>query len=477
MREIGFGNDERLIHSIIQSAPVETKDTIDDAINEGAKQEDYDSSDLELSSSSSEEEEEKDEEEEEEKRSVGGSGDDGEDEDNTMTILRTANEITKVVVQRPEFNIRPNMTLSCVGHIHEVIDKVIVIQSGANVPALDMGTLFTYSDRSIMGEVFETFGPVSKPFYSVLFNSAEEIDASKAVVGSEVFFVPDYERTKVVPTEELRKMKYTDASNMYDEEISGSDAEFSDDEAEMKYKRFKKKQKGRAKEYDSASNEQKYLTKDKPYNAPYKRHRFYDEPDDFDSALAAYEQSNVINSPGVPAIPQRQVQSYADIFEGPAVPAPPMDPRPYKSPEELVRAHHRKSHAMPQNIPPRSSAGYSNAPSLPSTATATATVAAAATSTTTTTTTTKTIITTTPAPAASPASAPVAAPAAAPAAATLNPIATPSPVTQSQVKQTQKQPVQSQSQQQQKQQSIEQPQEGSARAVLLAMLQSNQTPK
>ena len=48
----------------------------------------------------------------------------------------------------------------------------------------------------------------------------EDIDLEKAIVGTKVFYVPMYERTKLVPVEELRKKKYTDASNAFDEEIS-----------------------------------------------------------------------------------------------------------------------------------------------------------------------------------------------------------------------------------------------------------------
>ena len=38
-------------------------------------------------------------------------------------------------------------------------------------------------------------------------------------MGTEVSYVPAYERTQLVPVEELRKKKYTDASKVYDEEI------------------------------------------------------------------------------------------------------------------------------------------------------------------------------------------------------------------------------------------------------------------
>lgn len=63
---------------------------------------------------------------------------------------------------------------------------------------------------------------MSKPFYSILYNSSDEIDKERAVIGAPVYYVPSYSRTQVVPTDELKRQKGTDASNIFDEEISES---------------------------------------------------------------------------------------------------------------------------------------------------------------------------------------------------------------------------------------------------------------
>ena len=40
-------------------------------------------------------------------------------------------------------------------------------------------------------QVFETFGPVQTPFYSVRFNNEADIDQRNIHVGDKVFYAPD----------------------------------------------------------------------------------------------------------------------------------------------------------------------------------------------------------------------------------------------------------------------------------------------
>lgn len=67
---------------------------------------------------------------------------------------------------------------------------------------------------------------MSKPFYSILYNSSDEIDKERAIVGATVYYVPSYSRTQVVPTDQLKLQKGTDASNAFDEEINESVSDF-----------------------------------------------------------------------------------------------------------------------------------------------------------------------------------------------------------------------------------------------------------
>ncbi|KAF7721627.1 hypothetical protein EC973_004348 [Apophysomyces ossiformis] len=309
-----------------------TEANIDAAIANGENAEaGYQSSDLELSSdnedddsssSSESSEDESDEAPEQEKQKVVPM----EDEEEGFTsndILRTVHEITEFHIERPTCEISSETALVPVGEIFRVIDKVIVVQSyGANDrPVLDMGSLFVYDDREIMGEVFETFGPIVRPFYSVRYNSSDEIDAKRAVIGAKVYYVPSYQKTQIVEVEKLKMMKGTDASNIYDEEPDEDELEFSDDEAEMEYKKSRKR-----KIREGACERGKGTRKrNKPASAD----------DDFGAALAAYENSDS-------TCPPRQIQSYADISEGQyPQPQPQRFQRPaYNYPDRPIQHNH-----------------------------------------------------------------------------------------------------------------------------------------
>ena len=54
--------------------------------------------------------------------------------------------------------------------------------------------------------MFETFGPVTAPLYSVRFNQPKDITQRGLEVGMEVFYAPEMENfTKYVFVEQLRK--------------------------------------------------------------------------------------------------------------------------------------------------------------------------------------------------------------------------------------------------------------------------------
>jgi rRNA processing protein Gar1 len=210
-------------HINILFTQMDLEDNIDAAIAGKQADQGYESSDLELSSdddSSSSSEEDEDESSEDEKVDTKNKKkDDEEDELFPDGIVKTANEIVDVVVEKPDYQVKPETTLILAGTVFQVIESVVVIHCRPNseFSTLDQGSLLVYEDRQVMGEVFETFGPVARPYYSVRFNDSKDI---KCKVGDAVFYVPDYEKTKIVETEKLKQLKYTDASNAFDEEAS-----------------------------------------------------------------------------------------------------------------------------------------------------------------------------------------------------------------------------------------------------------------
>jgi rRNA processing protein Gar1 len=61
--------------------------------------------------------------------------------------------------------------IELLGHIMHILDGTCVIRSAAGRPALDLDSVLCLEDRKLIGRVFETFGQVSDPFYSVLIAS------------------------------------------------------------------------------------------------------------------------------------------------------------------------------------------------------------------------------------------------------------------------------------------------------------------
>ncbi|KAI7883583.1 NAF1-domain-containing protein [Lichtheimia hyalospora FSU 10163] len=334
-------------------------DAIDQAIAGEKTAQDYESSDLDSSSDDDDSSDDNDDQQQQQQRQRQHAAACSDEEDNGNAPLKTRNEISNFVVEKPEFNINENTTIERVGAIIEIIDKAIIVQSDPSMDmALDMGTLFAYEDRQVMGEVFETFGPVSKPFYSILYNSSDEIDKERAVIGAPVYYVPSYGRTQVVPTDELKRQKGTDASNIFDEEVSESDQEFSDDEEEKMFRRLQKqKRSGGGESMPMDAESMVSGRNNKPAKRPRKRThhktpRLANESvDDFDSMLAAYEKSRpapgsrtVQSYEDISTPPPRAIQSYDDL-DNTVVPPSSSSNAPvtqatssYKTPEELVKA-------------------------------------------------------------------------------------------------------------------------------------------
>jgi len=94
-------------------------------------------------------------------------------------------------------------------------------------------------------QVFETFGPLTTPLYSVRFpSSAHFPPAISAFAESpnerlKVYHCPSH--STFAYTSQLLLNRGNDASNIYDEEVAENEIEFSDDEAERDWKRKQEK--------------------------------------------------------------------------------------------------------------------------------------------------------------------------------------------------------------------------------------------
>ncbi|KAA8499159.1 H/ACA ribonucleoprotein complex non-core subunit NAF1 [Porphyridium purpureum] len=147
-----------------------------------------------------------------------------------------------------EYLKQPDAQIMLCGTVKSILtsDKLLVIESctpmaGEAPPrVLDTESVLCTEGRVAIGKVFETFGPVARPYYSLRFASAEQIQKKGVAVGCAVYLVPELSRF-VLP--DSIRTRGCDASNFYDEEIDAEQLEFSDDEAESAALRTKKNRK------------------------------------------------------------------------------------------------------------------------------------------------------------------------------------------------------------------------------------------
>lgn len=140
-----------------------------------------------------------------------------------------------VIEEIEDIKLTKEDTLMVVGSILSVVDKLIVVEADLNAPALDAESAFFLNSEHYLGKVFDTFGPVKHPYYTIRLLA--KTDVSKLSKGTKVFFVPfNKELTKYVFVEQLKNLKGSDASWKGDQEPPVEFLDYSDEEEERKAK-------------------------------------------------------------------------------------------------------------------------------------------------------------------------------------------------------------------------------------------------
>ena len=187
--------------------------------------------------------------------------------------FQTKHEIQEAEITVPEVDqLDAHEILEKVGEVMNIVDRLAIVRglpsevlNRGSDRALDSDTLLVFDDRKVfgyvrlclllpfffsslqntithtkLGQIYETFGPTTQPFYQVKFSSAFALDPGRVRVGREVFHVPT--RSRFVFVSQIKAFKGSDASNVHDEEPADDELEFSDDEAEAAYRsRLKRK--------------------------------------------------------------------------------------------------------------------------------------------------------------------------------------------------------------------------------------------
>ncbi|KAK0305285.1 hypothetical protein LTR82_016843 [Friedmanniomyces endolithicus] len=153
---------------------------------------------------------------------------------------RTQNEVKVTVIPRPQVTITESDKITLLGTVERAVEAMILIKgvTPGEYQVLESGSVLCTAERTVFRVVAETLGRVQEPMYSVAFNSAQEIKDAGLEEGVKLYYVDAH--STFVFTQPLKNMKWTDASNIHDEEVGDEEMEFSDDEAEAEYKRMKK---------------------------------------------------------------------------------------------------------------------------------------------------------------------------------------------------------------------------------------------
>ncbi|KAI5962434.1 uncharacterized protein KGF55_003510 [Candida pseudojiufengensis] len=233
-------------------------------------------------------------------------GDDEEGETNEGPI-KSANEINEKAPTLPEnYQIPNNSPIEEIGTITGLVDNSVLITAkySGEFRILKEESIFCFDDRTVIGPLFEIFGRVQQPIYSVKFNSPEEFAKFKDSKGKTVFYVVS--DSQFLYTDSIKYLKGTDASNCHDEEIPEEEQEFSDDEQEQAAKQAKKKRKNKQNKgaRDNANNDNKGKKVHKPNENHITAHRAHIPS--YSPISQTYHPRNQNNY----QLPQIPIQSY-----------------------------------------------------------------------------------------------------------------------------------------------------------------------
>ncbi|CCG23076.1 hypothetical protein CORT_0D02280 [Candida orthopsilosis Co 90-125] len=174
-----------------------------------------------------------------------------EDEEVIDGPIKSVHEVTneKVPTLPESYEIPENAPIEEIGEITGLVDRSVIIRAktSGEFRILKEGSVLCFEDKTLIGLLYEIFGRVQSPVYSVKFNSDEDFEKFKGTKGKAVYYVvPD---SQFLYTDRIKHIKGTDASNCHDEEVPEEEQEFSDDEQELAAKQAKKRKKNKNKDF------------------------------------------------------------------------------------------------------------------------------------------------------------------------------------------------------------------------------------
>ncbi|XP_065296789.1 H/ACA ribonucleoprotein complex non-core subunit NAF1 [Dermacentor albipictus] len=132
----------------------------------------------------------------------------------------------------------PRTELRQAGRVKHAVDQLLVVETERGQPVLDLDSVLFRADGTALGRVFDVLGPVAAPYYTVRFNSAQELTERALEPGEPVLYAPLHaDVTQYVLESEVRKQRGSDASWENNNEPPPEHLDFSDDEQEREVRK------------------------------------------------------------------------------------------------------------------------------------------------------------------------------------------------------------------------------------------------
>ncbi|XP_074647325.1 uncharacterized protein LOC141903187 [Tubulanus polymorphus] len=234
-----------------------------------------------------------------------GGRDDDEDRNSTpdptevrKQPVRTRGELLPEdlpAIEELHIELPDDVTMIQLGQVSGIVGILVIVQAHQNTPALDADSILFYENKKPIGQVFETFGPVIAPLYSIRFNSTDQIDDSGISIGTAVYCAPTLTQyTHYIFMNQLKQMKGSDASWENNNEPPPKFVDYSDDEQEKMAKRALKEARN---PINSEAGNEGDASNQKSRRRPRKKH--------------ANQQNSANTQPGSEEYPQ---QSHQPVF-------------------------------------------------------------------------------------------------------------------------------------------------------------------
>ena len=157
-----------------------------------------------------------------------------ENDGSTDKYFGTKNELSELKEIPLIFVVEDNFTTQLAGNvINKSFEGKFVMKAEIINGILDLDNIVFNENKLPIGYVDDVLGKIDIPFYIIKF--FPNYTGSNDLQGQKLFYVK--EKAKFVNKFELVKLKGSDASNAYDEEIEDDEKEYSDDEIETSKKR------------------------------------------------------------------------------------------------------------------------------------------------------------------------------------------------------------------------------------------------